>query len=107
MAMGLLIPTLGVPFACAYAVLVFHVMEVKLIARRALQYLLARYSAIVLAAAPVSFSCAYLYQNRRLTLEEASANSEVLLLLGLSAAGVATLSYRKGLLDWIHRRFFR
>jgi hypothetical protein len=106
-AIGLAVPTNAVPFACAYAVLVFHVMEMKLIARRALQYVLARYSAITLAAVPVTLFCWYIYQHRNFKVVELSGRSHVLLLLGLSAAGVATLSYRKRLLDWIDRRFFR
>jgi hypothetical protein len=106
-AVGLAVPTIGVAFACTYAVLVFRVMAMKLIARRALQYLLARYSAIVLAAVPVTLLGWYLYSQRELKLVELSGRSHLLLLLALSAAGVATLNYRKRLLDSIDRRFFR
>jgi hypothetical protein len=106
-AFVLITPALTVPFTCAYAVLVHQVMAVKLIARRALQYLLARYSAIVIAAVPVAWLSSYLYRHRLLNLVQFSERRHTFVLLGVSAAGVATLYYRKRLLDWIDRRFFR
>ncbi|HEY4563433.1 MAG TPA: hypothetical protein VIJ36_10660, partial [Thermoanaerobaculia bacterium] len=44
----------SVPFTTGYAVAVHHVLNVRLIARKALQYALARYSAIGLAVVPLA-----------------------------------------------------
>jgi len=98
---------LSVPFSISYVVLVHHVLELKLVARRALQYALARYSAVALATVPLAGVLLYLYQNRSQSLAELFSGSRMLLLLGASGLGMAALSYRRGLLDWVDRRFFR
>jgi hypothetical protein len=98
---------LWIPLAAAYVVLVHRTLELKLIARRALQYALARYSALTLATVPLAAVLAYLYENRSRSLAQLFSGGRTLLLLGASALGMAALSYRRGLLDWIDRRFFR
>jgi Protein kinase domain len=98
---------LSVPLSTAYVVLVHRTLELKLIARRALQYALARYSALALATVPLAAVLAYLYENRARSLAQLFSGSRTLLLLGASALGMVALSYRRGLLDWIDRRFFR
>jgi hypothetical protein len=99
--------TLAVPFGTTYAVLMHRVLNVKLLARRALQYTLARTSAILLATAPLSALVIYLYQNRARSLIELFSGSRLLLLLTAALAGAAALRYRRPLLDAIDRRFFR
>jgi hypothetical protein len=98
---------LSIPLSTSYVVLVHCVLELKLIARRALQYALARYSALALATVPLAGVLLYLYENRSRSLAELFSGSRMPLLLGVSALGMAALSYRRGLLDWIDRRFFR
>ncbi|MBV8202153.1 MAG: protein kinase [Acidobacteria bacterium] len=98
---------LWIPLSTAYVVLVHRTLELKLIARRALQYALARYSALALATVPLAAVLAYLYENRSRSLAQLFSGGRTLLLLGASALGMAALSYRRGLLDWIDRRFFR
>jgi len=99
--------TLAVPFGTTYAVLVHRVLDVELLARRALQYTLARTSAIILATAPLTALAFYLYQNRDRTLGDLFSGSRLLLLLTAALAGGAALRYRRPLLDAIDRRFFR
>lgn len=98
---------LWIPLSAAYVVLVHRTLELKLIARRALQYALARYSALALATVPLAAVLAYFYENRSRSLAQLFSGGRTLLLLGASALGMAALSYRRGLLDWIDRRFFR
>ncbi|HEV3075013.1 MAG TPA: GAF domain-containing protein, partial [Thermoanaerobaculia bacterium] len=98
---------LSVPLSTAYVVLVHRTLELKLIARRALQYALARYSALALATVPLAAVLAYLVENRSRSLAQLFSGGRTLLLLSASALGMAALSYRRGLLDWIDRRFFR
>jgi hypothetical protein len=99
--------TLAVPFGTTYAVLVHRVLDVKLLARRAMQYTLARASAIGLATAPLSALAVYLYRNRERSLTELFSGSRLLLLLTAALVGGAALRYRRPLLDAIDRRFFR
>jgi serine/threonine-protein kinase len=99
--------TILVPAGTAYAVLVHRVLGVRLIARRALQYALARFSALALAAVPILALVVYLYNHRSETLNNLFSGLRMLLLLSAAAVGVATLRYRSALLDAVDRRFFR
>lgn len=99
--------TLAVPLGTTYAVLVHRVLDVRLLARRAVQYTLARASAIALATAPLSALAVYLYQNRERRLDEIFSGSRLLLLLTAALVGGAALRYRRPLLEAIDRRFFR
>ncbi len=104
----LIFPCLGLALGTtAYSVLVAHVLNVRLIARKALQYALARYSAIGLALVPLLALAYYLYQNRERRLEEIFSGKPLLLLAASAAVGIAALRYRKTLLDSIDRHFFR
>jgi hypothetical protein len=99
--------TLSVPLSTAYVVLVHRVLELKLIARRAAQYALARFSALALATVPLLAVLVYLYENRGRTLAQLFSGGRTILLLGASGLGIAALYYRRALLDGIDRRFFR
>lgn len=98
---------LSVPFTTGYAVLVSHVLQVKLIARKAAQYALARTSALLLAAVPLVALALYLYQQREQTIEEIFTGLQLLLLIASAMVGMAALRYRKVLMDSIDRHFFR
>ncbi|HVR99150.1 MAG TPA: serine/threonine-protein kinase [Thermoanaerobaculia bacterium] len=97
----------SVPFTTGYAVLVHHVLDVKLIARRAMQYALARYTALSLATVPLVAIAVYLYNHKEQPLTEIFSGSKILLLLSAALVGGAALRYRATLLDSIDRRFFR
>ncbi|HEV2856611.1 MAG TPA: serine/threonine-protein kinase [Thermoanaerobaculia bacterium] len=104
----IIFPSLGIAlFTTAYSVLVAHVLNVKLIARRALQYALARYSALGLAVVPLAALVAYLYEHRSLKLEQIFSGPQLVLLVSSTVVGMAALRYRKTLLDSIDRHFFR
>lgn len=98
---------LSTPLSTSYSVLVHHVLQVKLVARRAIQYALARYSALALATVPLVAVVVYLYRNREQSLAQLFSGSRMLLLLSTSTLGLATLYYRGRLLDAVDRRFFR
>ena len=97
----------SVPFTTAYSVLVAHVLQVRLIARRALEYGLARYSAIGLAVVPLGALLIYLYQHRNLPLAAIFSGPNMLLLGSSATVGLTALRYRRTLLDSIDRHFFR
>ncbi|HEY9421130.1 MAG TPA: protein kinase [Thermoanaerobaculia bacterium] len=102
-----LLPTLTLPFTVPYAVLVHRVLHVKMAARQALRYTLARWSALILIAMPLASLLVYLYIHQGSTLKDLFSGSRVLLLLAAASVGVAALYYRRMLLDAIDRRFFR
>jgi hypothetical protein len=97
----------SVPFTTAYAVLVHRVLAVRLIARRALQYALARFSALLLAAVPAAALVGYLFAHRDQSLAELASGGRALLLIAAAVAGAGALHQRQALLDAIDRRFFR
>ena len=98
----------SVPFTTAYSVLVAHVLQVRLLARKAMQYALARYSAIALAVVPLGAMVLYVINNRQKKIEEIFSGGPQLTLLGASfLVGAGALRYRRTLLDSIDRHFFR
>jgi hypothetical protein len=102
-----LLPALTLPFTIPYAVLVHRVLDVRLIARRALQYLLARSMVTGLVVVPSAALGFYIYLYRSLSVSEIVSGSRVPLLIAAVVVGAAALRYRKPLLDAVDRRFFR
>ncbi|MEM8930037.1 MAG: serine/threonine-protein kinase [Acidobacteriota bacterium] len=98
---------LTAPFATAYAVVAHKVLDVQLIARSAVQHLLARTSATILGLAPFFFLVLFLFQNRGLTLEQLFTGQRALVLVVTTAVGLIFLRFREPILDGIDRRFFR
>jgi GAF domain-containing protein len=98
---------LMLPLLTPYAVLVHQILDVRLLARRAAQYALARYTTIVLAAVPLAALAVYFYQHRQQNLAELFTGARLPLLISAAIIGFAALHYRKTLLDTIDRRFFR
>jgi hypothetical protein len=95
------------PFLTPYAVLRYRVLDVRLIARRAIQYALARYTVIVLAAFPISALLVYLSANPDTSIRELFSAGRFPLLVTGVAVGIAALRYRATLLEQVDRRFFR
>ena len=107
-AQWVLFPCLAsVLFTTSYAVVVGHLLNVRLIARKAVQYALARYSALAIAAVPVTALAVYLYKHRTKTLIEIFSGPHLVLLASSALVGLAALRYRRILLDSIDRHFFR
>jgi eukaryotic-like serine/threonine-protein kinase len=97
---------LSLPLTTAYAVLVHKVLNVRLLARRAVQYALARGTALVVIFLPLAVLLYYLYWHSEKPLRESLAGNRLLLVL-CSLAGVAALVYGARILQAIDRRFFR
>lgn len=95
------------PLLTSYAVLVHQILDVKLLARRAAQYALARYTTIALATVPIAALAVYIFQHRREPVEDIFSGPRLPLLASATIIGFAALHYRKTLLDMIDRRFFR
>lgn len=104
---AVLLPFAALPYATGYSVLKHRVLDVRLIARRALEYLLARNSVVLAAVAPLAILCAYLVRHRHETVAELASGAEGLALLAATLAGALGLTFRRRLLDAIDRRFFR
>ena len=97
---------LSLPFTTAYAVLVYKVLNVKLLARGAVQYALARGTALVVIFLPLAVLLVYFYLHSDEPLRESMTGNRLLLVL-CSLAGVAALVYGARILEAIDRRFFR
>ncbi len=97
----------SVPFTTGYAVAVHQVLNVRLIARKALQYALARYSAIGLAAVPIAALVVYIFKHQEQRIVDIFAGPRLPLLVSAVIVGGAALRYRRTLLDSIDRHFFR
>ena len=104
-----LYPTLlSTPLTTAYAVIVRHALNVRLVIRRAVQYALARYSVIAVAAVPVVLLVVSVYRNRDASIAQLLSRPNQIVLLGaLAAVGILTLRGRSEVLERIDRRFFR
>jgi hypothetical protein len=100
-------PGLVLPAAVSYAVLVHRVLDVRLIARRALQYVLTRSMVSLLVAVPVVALAGYIGTQREKSVTYLLSGARVQLLLAAILVGAAALRYRRPLLDAVDRRFFR
>jgi Protein kinase domain len=102
-----MLPGLTLPITVPYTVLVHHVLDIRLIARQALQYALARYTVLLLTVIPGAVLGAYLWVHRGERLDRLFSGGRVPLLVSVILVGAAGLRYRHRLLDVIDRRFFR
>jgi hypothetical protein len=96
-----------VPIAASYSVLVYHVLDVRLVIRKAFQYALARTTVYLAAAVPFAGLVVYLYQSRQKTLSSLMAGHGPMILMLAATAGLAVLWARRPVLRTIDRRFFR
>jgi hypothetical protein len=104
---AVLLPALFLPVSVPYAVLVHRVLDVRLIARRALQHALARSMALALVAVPGLALAVYLWASRGERVGTVFSGPRVPLLLSVILIGAAAFYYRRTLLDAVDRRFFR
>lgn len=94
-----------IPLAMAYAVLKHRVLDIKVVIRRGVQYLLARRALQVLTALPFIALIYTVVSNRHLTLEQLLTQTGGYL-FWLAVAAV-TLRFRTPIRLWLDRRFFR
>lgn len=95
----------AIPFTIAYSVLVERILDVRGIARTAVQHTLTRTTARLLVAAPFAVLALYLYRYRQLSLAELFA-AQHLALAAVALLGALGLRYRRPMLTAIDRRFF-
>jgi len=99
--------TLSVPATTAYAVLVQHALDVRLVVRKAVRYALARYTVLLAAVVPLAALAALLFVHRNQPLARLMTGPRGLVLLLAGVLGFVMLGLRRRLLASIDRRFFR
>ncbi len=100
-------PMLAIPFLTAYAVLVHHALDVRLIVRKALQYALARWTLVGVMAVPFAIVLLVVYQRREQSLAAILSGGTGLALLALATTGAMALWLRGRVLSGLDRHFFR
>jgi hypothetical protein len=101
-------PTLlSTPLAIGYAVLVRRALDVRVVVRRALQYALARYSVMTVAAIPAVLLALSLYHRRHDSIQQIATTPSQILLVAVAVVGVVTLRRRSEVLARVDRLFFR
>jgi len=106
-ALGIILTlfTLVIPLTTMYAVVVEHVLDVRFVVRRAVQYALAKYTVVAAIVALVVAAAAITYGNRARPLSDIIAGSPLAVCITLML--MALLLSRHVLLRAIDRRFFR
>jgi hypothetical protein len=99
--------TLSVPLTTAYAVLVRHALDVRLVVRRAVRYALARYTILALAIAPLAILLVLLILHRDQALAGLLGGPVGVVLIAAAAVGLLMLAVRRPLITALDRRFFR
>ncbi|HEY8020256.1 MAG TPA: protein kinase, partial [Thermoanaerobaculia bacterium] len=101
------VPAWITPCVTAYSVLVHRVIQIRLIARQALQHRFARYSTLAIASTPFAALFVYLFLHRGERVVDLFSGSRPLLLGSALLLGIGAFRYRARLLDAIDRRYFR
>ncbi len=97
--------TVAIPLTVAYAVVKHRVLDIKVVVRLGLQYVLARRVLQTAIALPLLALAYTLISQRHLTIAEFVGNTRAYVFL-LGAAATA-LRFRRPVQGWIDRRFFR
>jgi len=98
---------LSIPVLTSYSVLVNHVMDVQLIIRKAVQYILARSLLVAAASTPAILLVLYVYRRRDQTIATVFSHPDPLWLGIAIVLGLVVLRWRDVLFDSLDRRFFR
>ena len=98
---------LSIPATTGYAVVVHRVLDVKLIVRKAVQYALARYTIVALAAIPAVALGVSLVRHRDQPLGTLLTTPSAVSIVVPLALLLAVLATRQSLLDIVDRWFFR
>ena len=97
--------TVAIPISIGYAVFKHRAFDVNVVIRRGLQHLFAKQGLQLILALPVAGLVYTIIVNRNLPMMAILTGNPLLLLL-IGAAGLS-LKFRRQLVDWIDRRFFR
>ena len=95
------------PLAATYAVLADRVLDVQTLARNAFRHMLAKYSVLLIGFLPFLFLVWFGVVNRELTLAEFFSGNHAVVLLTVAALAGVGFVYRRPMLDFVDRRFFR
>ena len=98
---------LSTPLTATYAVVVHRVLDVRLIVRNALRYLLARYTLMAGALGLLAVLFAAVYRHRDESVGALLSTTSGLTIVIPLAVLLALLGWRGSILDAIDRRFFR
>jgi tRNA A-37 threonylcarbamoyl transferase component Bud32 len=91
----------------AYAVTVSHVLDVRLVIRRTIQYGLARSSVWCAIVGPLLFVAFDIYEHRQITVGAYFSGERPVAPLLLSCLSLVVLTFRHHLLEWLDRWFHR
>ncbi len=97
----------AVPLAAAYAALVQRTLDVRLVVRAALQYVLARSFIVIVSVSPFVVLLVMIGLNRNRSVADLLSGRTGVVLLGLTIAGLAAALGRRRLLALLDARFFR
>ena len=97
----------AVPLAAAYAALVQRTLDVRLVVRAALQYVLARSVIVIVSVSPFVVLLVMIGLNRNRSVADLLSGRTGVVLLGLTIAGLAAALGRRRLLALLDARFFR
>jgi len=98
---------LVLPLGTAYAVVVERILDVRIVAGRALQYLLARGTLILLTLTPFALLILHGARNSEMSIGELFAGGAGVTVAALTGAGVLLLAARSRVLDVVDRFFLR
>ncbi len=98
---------LSIPVTTAYAVLATGVLDVRLVLRRALQYLLARFTLLAVSVVPLLAIGVYVYRHRDATVADLLGGPVVMRLAAVAAVGWVFWKSRPVVIRFVDQRFFR
>lgn len=98
---------LVLPLWTTYVVRVHHALDVRLVARHAVQYALARQTALLLSMVPFLVLVFEIYEHRTMRVAELLDGPIGVTVVVLAGLSVAALRGRRATLEWLDRRYFR
>jgi hypothetical protein len=98
---------LSLPFTMAYSVLVNRVFDMRVVARRAVHYALARNSVTAVVSVPLFALGFYLFRRQDETVRQILSGKRFILLSLAAFLGFWALKFRPRLLEAVDRHFFR
>ena len=97
----------SIPFVTAYSVLFDRIVDLRVVLRTALQYVLARYTILGLTMVPFAAAALLVGRHRTETLAALMTAPRLIVLALMGAAGLVSLKLRRRWLDALDRRYFR
>jgi hypothetical protein len=103
----LLLPLLALPFITGYSILIHRLLDVRIVIRQGLRYLLAKWTLAALTFMPFALLLSYVYQRRHESVVDVISDGWDGLLLALVVLGGGLLAGRTLLLRALDRWFDR